>query len=87
MSGDERATMVEHLAYWTALAEQGQVLAFGPVNDPNGPHGIGIVLAEDIKAAEALRDGDPAMASPHGFRTEIAPMLQFVTPAGRFGAA
>jgi hypothetical protein len=37
-------------------------------------------------AAELVRDGDPAQASPHGFRTEISPMLSLVTPAGRFDA-
>ena len=82
MSDDERATMIEHVKYWTALAESGRVLAFGPVADPVAPYGIGIVVADDLAAAEALRDGDPAMRSRHGFRTEIAPMLQLVTPQG-----
>src|ERR1700681_2384895 len=61
MTDDERATMLAHVAYWSRLAEQGHALAFGPVDDPNGPYGIGIVLAEDIGAAEALRDDDPAL--------------------------
>jgi hypothetical protein len=33
-SDDERATMTEHVKYWTGLAESGRVLAFGPVADP-----------------------------------------------------
>ena len=36
----------------------------------------------DLTAAEALRDGDPAVRSGHGFRTEIAPMPRLVTPDG-----
>ncbi len=84
MTDAERSTMLEHMAYWTRLAEEGQVLAFGPVNDPSGPYGIGIVLADDPGTAELIRDADPAMASSHGFRTEIAPMLGVVTPNGRF---
>jgi uncharacterized protein YciI len=86
MSDDERSTMLEHVAYWSGLTDQGAALAFGPVNDPNGPYGIGIILAKDLDAAEELRDGDPALASPHGFRTEIAPMMRLVTPSGSFDA-
>jgi len=86
MSDDERATMIKHVGYWSALAEKGSVVAFGPVNDPQGPYGIGIVLAEDIGEAEAVRDDDPAMASPHGFRTEIAPMMRLITPDAVFDA-
>jgi uncharacterized protein len=86
MAEDERATMLRHVAYWSNLAAEGTAIAFGPVNDPEGPHGIGIVLVEDMAAAERVRDGDPAQASSHGFRTEISPMLSLVTASGRFDA-
>jgi hypothetical protein len=86
MTDAERSTMLEHMAYWTRLTEEGLVPAFGPVNDPGGPYGIGIVLADDLGSAELIRDADPAMASSHGFRTEIAPMLSLVTPNGRVDA-
>ncbi len=86
MTADERATMVEHSSYWTAMAEQGHVLGFGPVDDPVRPYGIAIVLAEDDEEAERLRAGDPALASPHGFRSELAPMLALVTPDARYDA-
>jgi uncharacterized protein YciI len=85
MSSEERETMVEHFGYWSELAERGKALAFGPVDDPKGTYGIGIVVAEDDAEAAALRDGDPALLSHHGFRTEIAPMLSLVTPGQRFG--
>ena len=84
MSGEERAMMDEHVRYWSGLAGEGTVLAFGPVDDPAGPHGIGIVLAADLAAAESIRDADPALLRDRGFRTEIAPMRALVTPAGRF---
>ena len=87
MSSDERTTMSKHVEYWSALAEQGQVVAFGPVGDPRGAYGIGVVLAENQAEAEAVRDRDPAMKSPHGFSTEIAPMLRLVTPARTYDAA
>jgi uncharacterized protein YciI len=86
MSEGERETMMAHIGYWSSLAEQGKALAFGPVNDPRGPYGIGVVLAANDAEAAALRDGDPAMFSPHGFRTEIAPMLRLVTPDGSYDA-
>jgi uncharacterized protein YciI len=60
MSPAERATMIEHVGYWSALAAQGKVVAFGPVNDANGPYGIGIILAGSQAEVERLRDDDPA---------------------------
>ena len=86
MSEDERATMMAHVAYWSTLAKEGRALAFGPVDDRRGSYGIGVILADGQAEAEALRDADPAMLSPHGFRTEIAPMLQLVTPNGSYDA-
>lgn len=86
MTESERAMMLRHLAYWSNLAALGTAVAFGPVGDPEGPYGIGIALVPDMNAAELLRNDDPAMASPFGFRTEITPMLSLVTPSGRFDA-
>ena len=76
--------MTEHVGYWSALTAQGKVVAFGPVHDPHGGYGIGIILAEDLVEAEAIRDADPAVQSSHGFRTDIAPMLRLVTPTGTY---
>ncbi len=84
MNDEERSTMGAHFGYWSQLAEQRKALAFGPVDDPSGVYGIGIVLAEDETEAMALRDVDPALLSSHGFHTEIAPMLSLVTPTQRF---
>ena len=78
--------MLAHLRYWGELTEAGATMAFGPVNDPAGSYGIGVVLAADLAEAERLRDGDPAMQSPHGFHTEILPMLRLVTPSGSYDA-
>lgn len=86
MTDDERAVMTAHAGYWAGLAEAGHALAFGPVDDPAGPYGIGIVVAADLREAETLRDGDPALQSGRGFRTEIAPMLSLVTREGRLDA-
>ena len=82
MTPEERAVMTAHVAYWTDLAARGRVLAFGPVADAERPHGLGIVLAEDLADAERLRDEDPALTGSIGCRTEITPFLRLVTPDG-----
>jgi hypothetical protein len=86
LSPAERATMDEHGAYWADRMAQGEVVAYGPVNDPAGPYGIGIIVADDLAAAEALLARDPALRSAHGFRAELAPMLRLITPAATFDA-
>jgi uncharacterized protein len=86
MSEPERATLVEHGHYWKQLMEDGKAVAFGPVNDPAGSYGLGLLIVDDIAEAEALRDADPAILAPHGLRAEIAPMLRLVTPNGVYEA-
>ena len=87
MSDDERATMLDHVRYWGELTASGKTLSYGPVNDPAGGYGIGIVIADDMLEAELLRDGDPAMRSSHGCRTDILPMMRLVTPTATYEGA
>lgn len=86
MTPDERATMSAHGAYWAALMDAGKAVAFGPVYDPAGSYGLGIVVVENRAEAEAIRDADPAITSPHGLRCELAPMIRLVTTAGVYDA-
>jgi uncharacterized protein YciI len=86
MSEQERATLAEHGRYWKQLMEDGKAIAFGPVNDPAGSYGLGLLIADDLAEAQALRDADPAILAPHGLRAEIAPMLRLVTPTGVYEA-
>ena len=86
MTEQERATLTEHGRYWQQLMADGKALAFGPVNDPAGSYGLGLLVADDLAEAEALRDADPAVLASHGLRAEIAPMLRLVTPAGVYEA-
>jgi uncharacterized protein len=74
MTDDEKAIMAEHLGYWKAKLEAGEVVVFGPVMDPKGPFGAGVVAAADEAAARAFADGDPAIKSKRGFACEIYPM-------------
>jgi len=84
MSPDEHATLMEHAAYWSGLMADGKAVAFGPVGDPRGAYGLGILLVEDLAEAEAIRDADPAITAPHGLRAELAPMIRLVTVDGVF---
>jgi uncharacterized protein YndB with AHSA1/START domain/uncharacterized protein YciI len=78
MNADERAVMASHAQYWHGLSKAGSALVFGPVGDPQGPWGLGIVRAADEAAAHALEASDPAILSGRGFRCELLPMLQAV---------
>jgi uncharacterized protein len=84
MTPDERATLMEHGAYWSALMAAGKAVAFGPVDDPRGSYGLGILLVDDLDEAEAIREADPAITAPHGLRAELAPMIRLVTADGVF---
>ena len=74
MTDGEKAIMAEHLTYWKAKLDAGDVVVFGPVMDPKGPFGAGVVAAADEVAARTFADGDPAIKSNRGFTCEIYPM-------------
>ena len=79
MTPDEREIMHAHAGYWTNQLQLGKAIAFGPVADPKGDWGVGIVEAPDQSAVEALSDADPAILSERGFYYEILPMLGLIT--------
>ncbi len=62
---------------------EGKVVAFGPVADPARAYGLGVVLAESVAEAEALRDSDPAVVKL-GMQVEMAPMVALVTVDGDY---
>jgi uncharacterized protein YciI len=78
MTDAEREVMQDHVTYWTALAERGVAIAFGPVADPTGAWGVAILEVEDLGGARALSANDPAMTSNRGFATQIIPMPRIV---------
>jgi hypothetical protein len=78
MSDAERRMMGEHVGYWKKLLDQGVAFAFGPVADPKGAWGVGIVEVEGETAVSALEKGDPAIQSELGFRYEVLPMPQAI---------
>ena len=73
MTDTEKAAMGRHAEYLTTFLQNGSGVAFGPVFDPNGVFGMGIVEAADETAVRAITDKDPAVLAGVG-RYEIYPM-------------
>lgn len=78
MSADERNIMLAHVGYWSEKVASGNALAFGPVADPKGGYGIGIIRVYDPAEMEVLRAADPAMRANVGFSYEVLPMPRLV---------
>jgi len=74
MSEAERKVMQDHVAYWTELLHRGVAVAFGPVLDPKGPWGAGIVGVASEEQLRTLQENDPAILSGLGFGHEAHPM-------------
>jgi uncharacterized protein YndB with AHSA1/START domain len=78
MSAAEAEMMQQHAAYWSEKLARGVAIVFGPVADPKGAWGLGLVRAADEAEVRSLRDGDPAIRSGFGFSYEILPMMRAV---------
>jgi hypothetical protein len=78
MTADERALMGEHAKYWGRKLGEGVVVAFGPVLDPAGAWGLGLVQAQDDAELHAFEQGDPLIAANRGFRIEALPIAKLV---------
>ena len=74
MSEGERNVMREHAAYWKSSMDEGRVVVFGPVDDPNGTYGMGIIEAGDTADAIRFMSNDPAIKSGLGFTYNVHPM-------------
>jgi uncharacterized protein YciI len=79
MTAEEREIMRAHSAYLRDGMARGKLIIFGPVADPKGVWGLGVVRAADQAEAEALAAADPVIQADRGFRYEILPMIQAVT--------
>jgi uncharacterized protein YciI len=81
MTEDETKAMHEHVAYWTKAMEQGRVIVFGPVADPKGFWGVGIVQVESEDQVEDLTSKDPIILAGLGFQSEVYAMPQIMVKA------
>jgi len=80
MTPAERVLMGQHVAYWQGLMNNQKALAFGPVADPQGGYGIGIIAASNDAEMEILRNNDPTIKANTGFRFEALPMPRLMSP-------
>jgi len=78
MTDEEKRLMQEHVVYWTGLADNGVALLFGPVLDPSGSYGIGVVEVENEEDVKVLTANDPVTKSGRQFRHEAYVMPQVV---------
>ncbi|WP_143305446.1 YciI family protein [Chitinophaga vietnamensis] len=69
----EQEIMNQHIAYWGSLTEQRTAIVFGPVFDPSGVFGIGIIEVSTPEEARQVPEQDPAIRSGT-FKYELFPM-------------
>lgn len=62
MTDAEQQAMAAHMEYWQQLLQDGRVLVYGPVADPEGIWGMGVVRAESQQAALVVGENDPVVA-------------------------
>jgi uncharacterized protein len=60
MTAEEKEIMQKHVAYWTSLLNEGTAIVFGPVFDPKGGYGAGVVSVENEEHLRTIIDQDPA---------------------------
>jgi uncharacterized protein YciI len=80
MSDEEREIIARHPEHWSPWVESGQMVIFGPVLDPSGSWGLGVVEGDDEQELRAFAAADPAVTTGTG-TIELGKMLGgFVRP-------
>jgi uncharacterized protein len=75
MTPEERSIMQQHGAYWREYMNKGVVLVFGPVMDPIGIYGLGILAVDNEQQVKDFIQSDPATKIN---RYEYYPMMAVV---------
>jgi uncharacterized protein len=63
MSSEEGEVMQRHAGYWQDLLGREVAVAYGPVMDPEGSWGLGLLDVEDENEAREIAERDPAVES------------------------
>jgi uncharacterized protein YciI len=63
MTPAEEQAMAAHQAYWQQLMADGRVVVYGPVADPEGVWGLGVLRAADRAEVLALAENDPSVTA------------------------
>jgi uncharacterized protein YciI len=75
ITDEERRVMAEHAAYLKGLLDEGVLVAAGPVHEPKGVWGLGLIELDDPGRLDSIQSNDPAVRSALGFRYEVFPLL------------
>ena len=75
MTDAERAIMMQHVAYWADLLNKGIAIVFGPVSDPKGTYGMGVIAVDSEEDVSTLTANDPAAKLN---KYEILPMARAI---------
>lgn len=75
MNDEERAIMGRHIQYWKKLMDDNVALVYGPVLDPSGTYGVGIISVDTEKRVKEITSNDPASAIN---KYEVYPMMAIV---------
>jgi uncharacterized protein YciI len=60
MTDEEKSIMQQHAAYWRKFMNEGKVIVFGPVLDPNAVYGLGVLSVDDEQEVNDFIASDPA---------------------------
>jgi uncharacterized protein len=61
MTAAEQDAMAQHMEYWAQLLADGRVVVYGPVADPEGVWGLGVLRAADRAEVLAIAEQDPSV--------------------------
>lgn len=79
MTDDEMAAMTAHVEYWRGPSNEGRVLIYSPVADPEHSWGLAVVSADSEEELE-LRANDPAHLAGVGTIDWLLLPMPVVTP-------
>jgi len=77
----ERRAMLAHRDYWAVLAANGTAIVLGPVLDPAGTWGLGVVRVADPAEVPQMLAADPAITAAVGLRYETFAMAAAIVGA------
>jgi uncharacterized protein len=80
MTSDEKVLMQKHNSYLQDLLAKKKAIVFGPVADPAGLWGAGVLQLDDGEDAQALMDADPIIQQNIGFSCKLLPMPSILSP-------
>ena len=73
--------MAAHQEYWQQLLTDGRVVVYGPVADPEGVWGMGVLRAADRAEVLAIGEADPSVTA--GVNTfEVFEIMDGITGVG-----